>query len=214
MIICKVFANKNLLFSRYISIPIGQRLSSIIEQFHGLFGLLNMCGAIDGTHKKLYQKPAQYYIPSNYWFCHDFHSVLFQGICDGHRNFWNICIVAIGRTHDATQLQQSTFYKNLVAKEILQKHILQMKGKEVDKCLHRRHVKIENNFGILKNRWTILKTLKVDVKHAALVIIACYVLYNFYYMNLDICHIGIVGMQDSHSNLKEHEGISTRITSK
>jgi hypothetical protein len=114
LIICRVFADKKLLFSRYISIPTGQRLHSVIERFHALSRLPNMCGAIDGTHIKLYQKPAQCYIPADYWSRHDFHSVLSQGICDGDRNFWNICIAAPGGTHDATHLRQSTFYKSLV----------------------------------------------------------------------------------------------------
>ena len=70
-----------------------------------------MCGAIDGTHIKLYQKPAQLYIPTDYWSRHDFHSVFLQGICDSDRNFWNICIVVAGGTHNATHLRQSTFYK-------------------------------------------------------------------------------------------------------
>ena len=33
-------------------------------------------------------------------------------------------------------------------------------------------MKIENNFGVIKNRWIILKNLNVDVKHVAFIIIA------------------------------------------
>ena len=39
-------------------------------------------------------------------------------------------------------------------------------------------VKIENTFGILKNRWEILKNLNVDVKYAATIVIVCCVLHN------------------------------------
>ena len=157
-----------------------------------------------------------------------------QGICDGDRNFWNICIAAAGGTHDATHLWQSIFYKSLVAKEILQEHVLEIEGEEVkpyivgdlayplqtqiqkpfttkgigshnqnayDKCLRRGCVKIENSFGILKNRWTILKNLNMDVKHTGLVITACCILHNFCHMNHDICRIGPLGMQDPHPNL-------------
>ena len=60
---------------------------------------------------------------------------------------------------------------------------------------------IKSNFGILKNRWIILKNLNLDVNHAAFVIIACCVLYNFCHMNYDICCIGVVEMQDLHPNL-------------
>jgi hypothetical protein len=79
--------DKNLLLSRYISTLIGKRLYSVIEQFHGLSALPNMCGAIDGTHIKLYKKPPQCYIPINYCSCHNFHCVFLQGICDGDINF-------------------------------------------------------------------------------------------------------------------------------
>ena len=42
-----------------------------------------------------------------------------------------IYIAIASGTHDATHLWQSTIYKSLVAKEILQKHILQIEGKEM-----------------------------------------------------------------------------------
>jgi hypothetical protein len=169
-----------------------------------------------------------------------------QGICDGDRNFWNIYIVAPGGTHDATHLRQSTFYKSLVRKEILQEHILRIEGEELkpyivgdsayplhtqvqkpftakrtgsddqntyDKCLRGGHVKIENTFGILKNRWRILKNLNVDVKHAALIITTRCVLHNFCCMNHDICRSGISGIQDPHTNLNVNRGVPIRITS-
>ena len=49
----------------------------------------------------------------------------------------------------------------------------------LDKCIRQGRVKIENTFGILKNRWDILKNLNVDVKYAAIVITACCLLHNF-----------------------------------
>ena len=81
-----------------------------------------------------------------------------------------------------------------------------------DKCLCRGRVKIENIFGILKNRWIILKNLNVDVKHAGLVITTCCVLHNFCHMNHDIHRIGPIGMQDSHPNLNVNKGFPTTIT--
>ena len=47
------------------------------------------------------------------------------------------------------------------------------------KCIRQGRVKIENTFGILKNRWGILKNLNVDVKYAATVSTAYCVLHNF-----------------------------------
>ena len=74
-------------------------------------------------------------------------------------------------------------------------------------------MKIENSFGILKNRWTILKNLHVNVKHVGLVITACCVFHNFCCMNHDIRHIGPIGMQDPHPNLNVNRGFPTTITS-
>jgi hypothetical protein len=48
-----------------------------------------------------------------------------------------------------------------------------------DKCIRQGRVKIENTFGILKNRWAILKNLNIDDKYAATIVIACCVLHNF-----------------------------------
>ena len=44
-------------------------------------------------------------------------------------------------------------------------------------------MKIENSFGNLKIKWTILKNLNVDVKHVGLVFTTCCVLHNFCRMN-------------------------------
>jgi hypothetical protein len=57
-------------------------------------------------------------ISADYWSCHDFYSVLLQGICNIDKNFWDICVVELGRIHDATHLCQSIFHENLVQKEI------------------------------------------------------------------------------------------------
>jgi hypothetical protein len=48
-----------------------------------------------------------------------------------------------------------------------------------DKCIRQGRVKIANTFGILKNRWGILKNLNIDVKYAATLITVCCVLHNF-----------------------------------
>ena len=37
---------------------------------------------------------------------------------------------------------------------------------EFDKCLQRGKIKIENTFGLLKNRWTILRAFNYNVKYA------------------------------------------------
>ena len=99
LIICRVFANKNLLFFRNVSTPIGQRLHNVISWFHDLSGFPNKRGAIDGTHIKLYQKPPQWYILANYWSHYGFYSILLQGICDGDKIIWNVHIIVPCGTH-------------------------------------------------------------------------------------------------------------------
>ncbi len=50
-IVCDALCDKNKLFNNYISIPFGQHLQKIIiNRFHDLTVLPNICGAIDGTH--------------------------------------------------------------------------------------------------------------------------------------------------------------------
>ena len=83
-----------------------------------------------------------------------------------------------------------------------------------DKCLHRGCVKIENSFGILKNRWTILKNLNVDVKHAGLVITACCVLHNFCHMNHDICCIGPMYVKTAECKRRNNQSCSQYAHSK
>jgi hypothetical protein len=47
-----------------------------------------------------------------------------------------------------------------------------------DKALRLGRVKIENAFGILKNRWAITKNLNVGLDKAPQVVVACCVLHN------------------------------------
>jgi hypothetical protein len=75
------------------------------------------------------------------------------------------------------------------------------------------HVKIDSTFRIFKNRWRILKNLNVDVKRATLIITTCCILHGFCFINHDICHSGIVGMQDLHPNFIVNKRIPTQITS-
>ena len=45
--------------------------------------------------------------------------------------------------------------------------------------MRKGRVRIENAFGILKNRWSILKNINVGVQYAPLIMVACCVLHNF-----------------------------------
>jgi hypothetical protein len=61
-IVCDVLCNKDKLFDKYIKTPIGDRLLHIVQQFEDLIRLLNICGAIDGTHISLAKRPNRKYI--------------------------------------------------------------------------------------------------------------------------------------------------------
>ena len=87
LLICHALADKDKLLKTYISLPSGARLANIIAGFHNIYGPLNICGAIDGTHCKLNRKPPQSSIQGDYWCEHDTYSVLLQGTCDSEKIF-------------------------------------------------------------------------------------------------------------------------------
>jgi len=60
-IMCDVLCNKDKLFDMYIKIPIRDHLLHIIQQFEDLTGLPNICGAINGTHIPLVERPNSRY---------------------------------------------------------------------------------------------------------------------------------------------------------
>ena len=61
-----------------------------------------------------------------------------------------------------------------IQKSFIAKRINSDNKNVYDKYLRGGCVKIENIFGIKKNRWTILKNLNIDIKHAILVIACCF----------------------------------------
>jgi hypothetical protein len=56
-IVCDVLTSRNKLFNKCISIPTSVWLEDIIEEFCEIIGLSNICGAIDGTHIPLTDRP-------------------------------------------------------------------------------------------------------------------------------------------------------------
>jgi hypothetical protein len=167
MLICNALANKDKLYPQFIVIPTGRRLKDIIRGFHRITKLPQICGAIDGSHVKLYRKPPTKYTPADYWCRH------------------------------ATHMRSSKFFRKLMRRQILQEPSINIEGETIrpyiigdsahpllqqiqkafnaklsgqedqdafDKYIRQGRVKIENTFGILKNRWGILKNLNVDVK--------------------------------------------------
>lgn len=101
------------LYSKYISIPSGERLLQIINEFKQLTGLDNMCGAVDGSHIKLWAQPPNKNTPADYWCRHHIHSILLQGVCTAGYLFWDVSAIAPGGTHDATHLRSSSLFGKL-----------------------------------------------------------------------------------------------------
>ena len=81
-----------------------------------------------------------------------------------------------------------------------------------DICLCRGLVKIENNFGNLKNRWIILKNLNVDVKHVGCINIVCCIPYNFCHLNHDVRCPSPTRMQDPYPDFDVKRRVPTIIT--
>jgi hypothetical protein len=61
-IVCDVLCNKDKLFDKYIKTPTRNCLLHIVQQFENLTILPNICGAIDGTHIPLVDRPNRKYI--------------------------------------------------------------------------------------------------------------------------------------------------------
>jgi hypothetical protein len=60
--VCDVFCNKDKLFDKYTNILTRDHLLHIIQQFEDFTCLPNICGAIDGTHIPLVERPNRRYI--------------------------------------------------------------------------------------------------------------------------------------------------------
>jgi hypothetical protein len=86
-LIVDALSSADKLRNRYIYIPSTTQLKEIIAQFKNGTGLDNIADAIDGTHIKLFRKPANHQVPTNFWCRHDIHSILLQGICDYDKIF-------------------------------------------------------------------------------------------------------------------------------
>jgi hypothetical protein len=81
---CDVLCNKEIFFGKYIKIPTRDHLLHIVQQFENLIGLLNICGAINGTHIPLAERPNRKYIIAtiDYYNRKRFYNIVLQTVCD------------------------------------------------------------------------------------------------------------------------------------
>jgi hypothetical protein len=197
-LIVDALASPDKLRNRHIYISSTTQLRKVIALFNNGTCLDNIAGAIDGSHIKLFGKPANHEVPADYWCRHDIHSILLQGICDYDKIFWSVCSRQPGGVHDATHLRSSGIWEQLRGGVVLKEPIVRIEGRDIkpyiigdsayplqafllkafnnratgtvhqnhfDKCLRKGRVKIENAFGVLKNRWLILKNLNSRSEH-------------------------------------------------
>jgi len=81
-LITKCLFSKDILYTQFVSRPIGIRLESIIQCFLDLSCIPNPYGVIDESHIRLAYKPPLIYITTDYWNRHDNHNIVLQAICD------------------------------------------------------------------------------------------------------------------------------------
>ncbi len=101
-IVCDVLIDKDKLFSKYISILLGQSLKDIIARFENLTCVPNICGVIDGIHIPLADLPSKKITLAigEFFNRKKFHSIVLQVVCDVDKIFWNVCGSQPRRVHD------------------------------------------------------------------------------------------------------------------
>ncbi|KAG6543027.1 hypothetical protein Mapa_015523 [Marchantia paleacea] len=129
--ITDILASKNKLYSKFVSIPTGTKLANNIAKFQNLTNIPNICGAIDGTHIKLWRKPRLQDTPKFYWNNKKFYSVLLQGVCDADKVFWDVCCNAPGGLHDAIHLRSSSLWLKLKEGRVLEQPIAQVSTRPI-----------------------------------------------------------------------------------
>uniref|UniRef100_A0A0D6R5D3 DDE Tnp4 domain-containing protein n=1 Tax=Araucaria cunninghamii TaxID=56994 RepID=A0A0D6R5D3_ARACU len=200
LIVTAALADPSKLYSRYVAIPTGDRLARVTTGFEHLTNLPNMCGALDGTHLKLYFKPARHYYssassPPTY----KFHSVFLQAVCDTNRVFWHVSCGGDGslrqKIRDGVALQEPVVPVRGVGVPV-KPFVVARRGfpiepfcitpfgsgdglrRAFDEQLLRGFSCIEEAFRILKTRWKILRCMNVHLIHASQLAVACCMLHN------------------------------------
>lgn len=135
-LVTEALACRRKLYSKYVVMPAGRRLHRITQGFQAATGLPNMCGAIDGTHIKLCQKPGklrqlQLTPVQHYWSEHGFYSILLQGVCDADCVFWNVCCNGPGALHDAAHFRSSRLWTELMEGGEVVEPLVKVEGKEI-----------------------------------------------------------------------------------
>ena len=175
-----------LLQMKYITIPTGERVKTIVDGFESKWGFPQCVGAIDGSHIPI-ASPQEH--PADYYNRKGWHSIILQAVVDHELRFWNINVGWPGRVHDARVFSNSVLFQKAQAgtllpnlsrslsgidvplvilgdpaypllpwlmKPYVQHSNLSNQNKAFNYRLSRARMVIENAFGRLKGRWRCL----------------------------------------------------------
>ena len=127
-LVTSILASYDMLYSKYIVAPTGERLERIIKGFFEETGVPNMAGAIGGTQIVLKSKPNRAAEFRSGEGEDPFYSVLLQGVCDVDKVFWDVCCVATGGSNDEEHLKSSRLWSRLCENEILREPVITVQG--------------------------------------------------------------------------------------
>ncbi len=130
-------SNGDKLFLVYVHTLIRDQLLNIIEQFHGIIGLQQICDVIDGTHIHLSLKPYKHITSSTtiFYYRKCFHNIMLQVVCDYDMVFWNACVGQPSGMANGGQFKMSNLYCSLRSRQILQKPIVNIEGVQIQRYL-------------------------------------------------------------------------------
>lgn len=165
-------------------------------------GLPRVCGCVDGTHVKILS-PKDF--EEEFVNRKGYHSLNVQLVTTGNLLIADCVAKWPGGTHDSKVLSESGIFQSFENGELDDAIILGDQGYPLrrwlftpvrehrgltnpENCYNRCHKKcrssVERTIGVLKQRWSCLKTgLRFDVSKCCKVILACVVLHNFAKIN-------------------------------
>lgn len=161
-------------------------------------GFPNVIGCIDGSYMSI-RKPAKK-IRATYINRHDMLSMTLQGVCDAKKRFLDVCVGSPSRIHDSRVFSLSPLSDELPgicqgkfhllgdAAYPLREYLLtpfkdygnlSYKDRNYNRKHSQTRVKIENSFGLLKQRFRQLTRLDFfHVERMCKFVIACCTLHN------------------------------------
>ena len=96
------------LLPKYVRVPSGDELKTVVDGFRDDLGFPQCAGVIDGTHIPIIS-PAE--CPVDYFNRKGWHSIIMQGMVDNKGRFTEVYIGWPGRVHDARVFVNSSLYR-------------------------------------------------------------------------------------------------------